>query len=146
MHCFWIGTLLSYKVLQALTHMIPGHLVPHNGSPIDWSLWTNSPRPIWSPWTDGFQEFVPHGQMVPNQFGPPKQMVSRIFRLSRGIGCGDPNFWGPIVHEDQICCGPFVQGDQFYGDNLFRGTVKWVRDQMCRNRFTDQNRAGIRIL
>ena len=31
------------------------HLVPHNGSPIDWSLWTNGP-----------QKFGPHGQMVPN--------------------------------------------------------------------------------
>ena len=45
-------------------------------------------------------QFGPHGQMVsknlvPNQFGPPKQ----IFRLSRGIGCEDPNFLGPYVHE-----------------------------------------------
>ena len=25
------------------THMVPGHLVPHNWSPIDWSLSTNGP-------------------------------------------------------------------------------------------------------
>ena len=35
------------------TKMVPGHLVPLNGSPIDWSLWTNSPQPICSPWTNG---------------------------------------------------------------------------------------------
>ena len=76
--------------------------------------------------------------MVPNQFGTSGQMVPRIFRLSRGTGCGDleirgpnwlgticpagPNFWGPFVHGDRIWWGPFVQWDQFYGDRLSRGT------------------------
>ena len=46
--------------------MVPGHLVPHNWSPIDWSLWTNSPQPI-----------SPHGQTVPNQFCPHGQMVPK---------------------------------------------------------------------
>ena len=72
------------------THMVPGHLVPHNWSPIDWSLWTNGPQPIQSPWTNGPQKFGLRGQMVPNQFGPHGQMVPRIFHLSRGTGCGDP--------------------------------------------------------
>ena len=104
--------------------MVPGHLVPHNWSPIDWSLWTNGPQPIQSPWTNGPQKFGPRGQMVPNQFGPHGQMVPRIFRLSRGTGCGDPKiwglnwlgticpgvptFWGPFVHGDRIGWGPFV--------------------------------------
>ena len=91
-------------------------IVPHNGSPIDWSLWTNSPQPIWSPWTDGPQKFGPHGQMVPNQFGPPRQMVPRILCLSRGTSCDDLKF------GDQIGWGPFVQGDQIFGDHLSMGT------------------------
>ena len=87
--------------------MVPGHLVPHNWSQIDWFLWTNGPQPIQSPRTNGPQKFGPHGQIVPNQFGPPGQMVPRIFRLSEGTDCGDqeirgPNFWGPFVHGDRI--------------------------------------------
>ena len=85
--------------------MVPGHLVPHNGSPIDWSLWTNSPQPIRSPWTDGPQKFGPHGQMVP-----------RIFRLFSGTGCGDPeiqglNWLGTICPGGPNFGGPFVQGE-----------------------------------
>ena len=65
-------------------------------------------------------------------------MVPRIFRLCRGTGCGDPeiqglnwlgticpggpNFGGPFVHGDRGGWGPFVQGNQFYGDRLSRGT------------------------
>ena len=37
------------------THLVPGLLVPH----------------FLSPWINGPQKFGPHGQMVPNQFGPP---------------------------------------------------------------------------
>jgi hypothetical protein len=76
--------------------------------------------------------------------------------LSRGTICpGGPNFWGPFVHEDRIFCGPFVQGNPFYEDNLSKGAgsqgpevqgFKWVWDQMCHNHFTDQIRVGIRIL
>ena len=40
---------------MAVTHLVPGHLVPHNWSPIYWSLWTNGPQPILSPWTNGPQ-------------------------------------------------------------------------------------------
>ena len=89
--------------------MVPGHLVPHNWSPIDWSLWTNGPQPIQSPWTNGPQKFGPHGQMVPNQFGPPGQMVPSIFRLSRGTGCGDLEIRGPNwlgKSRDQISSRP----------------------------------------
>ena len=86
--------------------MVPGHLVPHNWSPINWSLWTNGPQPILSPWTNGPQKFGPHGQMVPNQFGPPGQMVPRIFCLSKGQAV---MIW---KYGDQIC-----------GDHLSRGTL-----------------------
>ena len=83
--------------------------------------------------------------MIPNQFGPPDQMVPRIFCLSRGKSCGDteiigpnwsgsscpggPHFWGPFVQGDQIfgtiCPGGqklIVQGDQFFSDHLSMGT------------------------
>ena len=87
-------------------------------------------------------QFGPHGQMFPNQFGPPGQMIPRMFRLSRGTGCKDPelrelncletfcpwgpNLWGPFVHRDRICCGPFVQEHKFYRDCLSRGTGSGV--------------------
>ena len=135
------------------THTVHGHLVPHNWSPIDWSLWTNGPQPILSPWSYGPQKFGPHGQMVRNQFGSPGQMVPKIFCLSRVTGYDDlviwwpnwlgticprgPNFCGPFVQGDRIWLGPSVQGDQFYGDRLSRGTgspgIKLVGDQMRRS-------------
>ena len=96
--------------------MVPRHLVPHNWSPIYWSLWTNGPQPIQSQWTNGPQKFGPHGQMVPNQFVPPGQMVPRVFQLSRGAGCGNLEIWGPNW------LGPFVQGDQHFREHLSRGT------------------------
>ena len=97
--------------------MVPGHLVPHNWSPIDWSLWTNGPQPILSPWTNGPPKFCPHGQMVPNHFGPPGQMVPRIFHLSRGTASGDPEIQGPnrlgtVCPGGPSFGGPFVRGDQ----------------------------------
>ena len=64
-------------------------------------------------------------------------MVPRIFHLSRGTGCGDleirgPNWLGPFVQGDQIFGdhlsrgtefdGDLVQGDRFYGYRLSRGT------------------------
>ena len=131
------------------THMVPGHLVLHNWSPINWFFWTNGPQPILSPWTNDPPKFGPPGQMVPNQFGPPGQMVPRIFCLSRGTSCDNleiwgpnwlgtispwgPNFCGPFVHGDQIwwgsfvqgdqiCWGPFVHGEQIFGDHLSIGT------------------------
>ena len=98
--------------------MVPGHLIPQIGSPI-----------YWSPWTDG-----------PQKFGPPGQMVPRIFRLSMETGCGDPelqgpnwlgticpggpSFGGPFVHGDRIFWGPFVQGYQFYEDRLWEQEVE----------------------
>ena len=116
--------------------MVPRHLVPHNWSPIDWSLWTNGPQPIQSPWTNGPQKFGPHGQMVPNQFGPHGQMVPRIFLSSRGTGCGDPEIRGPnwlgtTCPVGPNSWGPFVQGDQILGDHLSRGT-KFVGDCLTR--------------
>ena len=75
--------------------MVLEYLVPHNWSPIDWSLWTNGPQPIQSPWTNGPQKFGHPGQMVCNQFGPPEQKVLRTFLFSRGTDCGDPEIGGP---------------------------------------------------
>ena len=45
---------------------------------------------------------------------------------------GDQIDWGSFAHEDQSCWEPFVQGDQFYGYHLSRGTGSGgpVRDQM----------------
>ena len=65
-------------------HMVRRHLVPHNGFPYDWSLWTNSLQPIWSTWTNGPQYSVyPGGQAV------------EIYKYKGRIGCG-PEVWGQI--------------------------------------------------
>ena len=104
------------------THMVPGHLVPRNGSPINWTLWTNGIQPIQSPWTDGPPKFGLHGQMVP-----------RIFHLYRVTGCiglkiQGPNWLGNICPAGPNWLGllgtfcPFVQVDWFYGDCLSRRT------------------------
>ena len=113
--------------------MVLRHLVPHNWSPIDWSLWTNGPQPIW---TNGPQKFGPldkwspkiwsPGQMVPNQFGPPGQMVHRTFLLSRGTDCGVPEIWGPNLLGTICPGGPNIwyhlsMGIEFDRDHLSRG-------------------------
>ena len=115
--------------------------------------------------------------MVPNQFGPPRQMVFRIFRLSKETGCGvqeirDQIGWGPFVQRTKfsgtICpwgpimigtvcpggpnwmgtiCpwgpnlwGPFVHGDRKWGTGS--PGIKWVRDQMSRNRWNSHEPPG----
>ena len=87
--------------LKAVTHLVPNafgprtfgppQLVPNWLVPLDKRSPTNSvpmekwsPK-IWCPWTNGPQP----------QFGPPGQMVLRIFRLTRGKGCGHPGIRGP---------------------------------------------------
>ena len=118
---------IRLKHIWSQTHRDPRHLVPHNGSPINWSLWTNSPQPIRSPRTDAPQKFGAHGQMVTSQFGPPRQMVPRIFHMSRGTCCRDleiqgvnllgticpwgPNLLGTICPGGSVLLGSFVQGD-----------------------------------
>ena len=121
------------------------------------------PKHKWSPdiWssTIGPQLICPSGQTVPNQFspqtfGPNRQMVPRIFCLSRGTGCGDleiqrpnwlgticqggPNFgvcpWGPnllrtICPGGSMLWGSFVQGDRKWGPGSLR--IKWVQNRMC---------------
>ena len=91
-------------------------MVPHNWSPINWSLWTNSPQPILSPWTNG-----------PPKFGPPGQMVPRIFCLSSGASFDDleilgPNWLGTICPGGSNFWGPLVHGDKIFGDHLSMGT------------------------
>jgi hypothetical protein len=124
--------------------MVPGHLVPHNGSSIDWSLRTNSL----------------HGQMVPKNLVPmDKWSSTNLVPLDKwsieysvclgGQAVGIRKYrdrigWGPFVQGDQILKGPFVHGDRIcwgpfvQGDHLSRGTgspgIKWVRDQMRRSR------------
>jgi hypothetical protein len=93
-----------------VTHLVPntyGWLVPldkrspTNSVPLDkWS------QKIWSPWTNGLQ-----------QFGPHKQIVPRTFLLSRGQTVGIQKY------GDQIGWGPFVLGDQIFGDHLSMGTI-----------------------
>ena len=91
-------------------HMVPGHLVPHNGSPIDWSPWTNSPQPIRFPRTDGSQKFGPHGQMVPNKWS----LENLTCQEGQAVGIQtyrDQTGWAPFVQGDQIGWGPFVHED-----------------------------------
>ena len=70
--------------------MVPGHLVTYWLVPLD--KW--SPK-IWFPLTNDPWKFCPHGQIVPNQIGPPRQMVPKIFCLSKGTGWGDLEIRGP---------------------------------------------------
>ena len=118
---------------KAVTHLVPkayGH-------------WTFGPKQ-WVP-----NQFSPHGQMVPmilvhmdkwsqtNLVPLDKWSLNILFvqgdrlsgntrtkldgdHLSRGT-----KFFGTICPWDRICWGPFVQGDQFYGDCLSRGTGSW---------------------
>ena len=58
---------------------------------------------------DGPKKFCPHGEMVPNQFGSPGQIVARIFYFSRGQAVGIRKY------GDLIGWGPFVLGDQYFG-------------------------------
>ena len=102
--------------------MVPGHLVPHNWSPINWSLWTNGPLPILSPWTNG-----------PQPIWSPWKMVPRIFCLSRGPSCNDLERWGPnwlgtICQWGPNFWGLFVHGDRKWGTGS--PGIKWARDQM----------------
>ena len=85
--------------------MIPGHLVPHNWSPVNWSLWTNGPQPIQSPWTNG-----------PQKLGPPGQAVG-IRKYEDRIG------WGPFVQGEQIFRDHLSMGTEFDGDRFSRGIV-----------------------
>ena len=91
---FWlnVGRVDTHRLrhIWSQTHMVPGNLVPNLLVPLDKRSPTN-PVPLdkWSPkircpWTNG-----------PNQFGPPGQMVPRIFPLSRGTGCWDPEIRRP---------------------------------------------------
>ena len=122
----------------------PPELVPNWLVPLGKRSPTNSvPVDKWS------QKFDPHGQKVPNQFGPPGEMIPRIFHLSRGTGCGDPEIgglldqgnlilgdhcpWGPnlirtICPGGSILCWFFVQGDRKWWSR--NPGIKWVRDQM----------------
>ena len=60
----------------------PKHIwSPDIWSPINWSLWTNGPQPILSPWTNGHPKFGPPEQMVPNQFGSSTCALTCFFWL-----------------------------------------------------------------
>ena len=137
--------------LKAVTHLVPNafgprtfgppQLVPNWLVPLDKRSPTNSvPMNKWSPkiWdnlqmlisTNGLYNsslwiFFPIDKWSSNiwssgTIGPPGQMVGqmapRIFCLSRGTGCGD------LEYGDQIGLGPFVQGNQIFGDHLSSGT------------------------
>ena len=68
--------------------------------------------------------------MVSNQFGPSGQMVPRIFFLSRGTGCGDPEIRGPNW-LGAICLGvPNV-----WGPFVVKGDRKWGTGSRASNGF-----------
>ena len=78
--------------------------------------------------------------LVPNKYGPqtfgPPQMVPKKFCLFMGTGCDNLGIWGPNwlgtkLVRDQIGWGPFVHGDQIFGDHLSRGT-ELVGDRLSR--------------
>ena len=92
--------------------MQPGHLVPE----------------IWSP------HLVPNAY-GPRTFGPPqlvpqdKQLPTISVKLSLeyfvcpGVQAVGILKYGDHFYKGTICpWGPFIQGDQFYGDRLSRGT------------------------
>ena len=120
---------------------------------------TFGPKRIWSPdiWspTIGPQKFGHHGQMVPNQFGSPGQMVPRIFHLSRGTGCGDPQiwrpnwlgtictggptFWEPFLHGDRIWWGLLVRGSNGFGTKCIAAARSGLRSSSRRSYFNSNN-------
>ena len=108
--------------------MVPGHLVPHNWSLINWSLWTNGPQPIQSPWTNGPPKFGLHGKWSPKirsqwtngpqPIWPP--LTKRFLEYficpgGQAVGIwkyGDQISWGPyICPGEPNFGGPFVHGD-----------------------------------
>ena len=118
--------LKNWRSLAA-THLVPNPFGPRTSGPplpvpLDkWSPkirspWTNGPQPIWSPWTNGPHQIWSPRTNGPQKFGPPGQMVPRIFRLSMETGCGDLEIRGPNWF------GLVVQGFNFIRDHLLRGT------------------------
>ena len=91
--------------------MVPGRLVPHNGSPIDWSL-ENSPQPIWSPWTDSPKNVVPMDKWSPTNLAPLDKGSLEYSVCPRGQAVGIPKY------GYRICWGPFVQGDRKSGTGM----------------------------
>ena len=70
------------------------HLVPHNWSPIYWSLWTNGPQPIQSPWANGPQKIwnIPFVQ--------------------------EDRLWGSRKRGTKLVGDHLFMGDQIFGDHF----------------------------
>ena len=66
---------------RAVTHLVPGHLVPHNWSPRTNSPGSFGPRDNWSPRTIGPQTFGPQDKWTPGQLVP--------------LDKWSPNIWSP---------------------------------------------------
>ena len=116
--------------------MVAGHLVPHNWSPIDWSLMTNGHQPIQSPWTNGSKNFDPHGQMVPKNLVPmdkwsPTNSVPLDNWSLEYSNCPGGQAVGIWKYWNHIGWGPFVRGHQIFGNHLSMGT-ELVRDRLSR--------------
>ena len=119
--------------------MVPGHLVPHNGSPINWSPCTNSPQPIQS-----------HGQMVPKNLVPmDKRSPTNPVRLDKHSLkysiCPGGQAVGIWKYKDRIDWGPFVQGDQTLGDHFYRGIIfmySYVQGHSKLGTNTSRHRSG----
>ena len=103
--------------------MVPGHLVPHNGSPIDWSLWTNSPQTIRSPWTDGPQKF----EWSPTNLVPLDKW-SLEYSVSPGGQAVGIQKYGTEFVRDHLCrginfMGIVCPGRQEVGDRKSRDQI-----------------------
>ena len=76
----------------------PPQLVPKNKqSRLIWSPWTNGPQDYWSPWTIG-----PHGQMVPMDKWSPGQLVP--------LDKWSPNIWSPWTNGPPKHWSPWTIG------------------------------------
>ena len=70
-HMGTVGICPHLFLACALTLILSSGGTDHgNGSPIDWSLLTNSPQPIRSPWTDGPKNLVLMDKWSPTNFNP----------------------------------------------------------------------------
>ena len=132
---------MTFKLhITSATHFVPnppGQTMPIKLIPLDkWSSTNLVPMDKWSPWTNG-----PHGQMVPNQFGP------RISGSLQPVLLDKPNILGTIClggpsRLGTICpWGPKFWGPSVHGDQSIRDQIS--RDHMRHSHITSQTNWSI---